>query len=426
MCTSKEPDADLASAWLDDEEAGVLPNSNIPEMSPAEASERALAKSAWLLDLRSPRQFDRSHASGAISLSAGEPGRLGLLFHFREDFERDVLERFGEGRPSLMLVCEVGVVSRVAADKLLRAGLNAELTVVAGGFEAYCLESNLPLVTSPTADEDAAQEVEDLYNEEFVQSMWSLWDEDEGELPLQPALSMVTDAPPVDASALEQVDEGELEDADALTSASDAAADAPAGPQSGSMLNLAELEDLLGEAPTAPPGAASVAPASAATGGKAPSSLGPPSGDYYSASPSAYGGTSRSSRGVKQRRTRGGLPPAWLVDITHLDFPLLVSSGSVETLSVKELKSWLYHHEGSLSGPKRELVARVKELCPPAQSEAPQSDAATPPPPQGEQGPPVPPLGEAEVANGVMADLPGPPLDGPQDDFLIDEVFSAM
>ena len=67
-----------------------------------------------------------------------------MLFHFREGFEQDVLERFGEGRPSLLLVCEVGVVSRVAASKLLNAGLNADITVISGGLEAYCLDAELP------------------------------------------------------------------------------------------------------------------------------------------------------------------------------------------------------------------------------------------------------------------------------------------
>lgn len=52
-----------------------------------------------------------------MNIPAGEPGPLGLLFHFRQRFEADVQSAF-DPDAKLVLLCEVGVVSRVASERL--------------------------------------------------------------------------------------------------------------------------------------------------------------------------------------------------------------------------------------------------------------------------------------------------------------------
>ena len=47
------------------------------------------------------------------------------------------------------------------------------------------------------------------------------------------------------------------------------------------------------------------------------------------------------------------MPPAWLVDVTNVEFVALAGRGELAALSVKELKSYLYEHEESLSGAKK-------------------------------------------------------------------------
>ncbi|EOD33005.1 hypothetical protein EMIHUDRAFT_253202, partial [Emiliania huxleyi CCMP1516] len=84
------PDADLASAWLDEADAGVLSDGTAAEVDAAAAHSLAASGAALLIDLRTARQFARGHPAGAASIPAGEPGPSGLLFHFREGFEADV------------------------------------------------------------------------------------------------------------------------------------------------------------------------------------------------------------------------------------------------------------------------------------------------------------------------------------------------
>ena len=158
----------------------------------------------------------------------------------------------------------------------------------------------------------------------------------------------------------------------------------------------------------------------------------------------SYGGPSRMPRGTKGR-ARGGLPPAWLVDVSHLDFAALAASGDLAGLSVKELKSFLYDREGSLSGAKKVLVERVTEALR-AEGQIGGGDAAAPAA-AAAVAPPAPPAVAPPPVNGVAAaaangvargdddddDMPTLGLfdtegskSDPQDDFLIDEVFSAM
>ena len=90
-CSDAEPpDADLASAWLDDERASVLSEEGVEEVSPAEmaailrAGEGTAGTAVTLLDLRTHSQHCAGRPDGAVSLPAGEPGNLGLLFRFKE------------------------------------------------------------------------------------------------------------------------------------------------------------------------------------------------------------------------------------------------------------------------------------------------------------------------------------------------------
>ena len=57
----------------------------------------------------------------------------------------------------------------------------------------------------------------------------------------------------------------------------------------------------------------------------------------------------------RRRAGKGGVAPAWLVDISGIDF----GAASLQKLQVKELKSFLYGREEKLTGGKKELVERV-------------------------------------------------------------------
>lgn len=120
--TEPQPDPDLVSAWLgagthaptpsrppssalrstrrvrpaphahpsrprprvDDEKASVLTDGSVPEVEPSEAERLLSSDEAVLVDLRTPWQFAREFVPGAINVPAGEPGPMGLTFHFRE------------------------------------------------------------------------------------------------------------------------------------------------------------------------------------------------------------------------------------------------------------------------------------------------------------------------------------------------------
>jgi rhodanese-related sulfurtransferase len=117
-----------------------------------------------LLDLRTHAQHSALRPTGALSVTAGEPGALGLLFRFRDDFEAAVAAVCAHETP-LLLVCELGVISRIAAERLRAAG-HVSVAPVSGGFEAWCLEEGLPTeagrpadATWPADDDDVPQPV---------------------------------------------------------------------------------------------------------------------------------------------------------------------------------------------------------------------------------------------------------------------------
>lgn len=132
----------------------------------------------------------------------------------------------------------------------------------------------------------------------------------------------------------------------------------------------------------------------------------------------------------------------------------VIEEGKLGTLSVKELKSFLYYRDATLSGPKRDLVSRIEEVW--QQEQAVQNPAGAPQP-QASPGPSTTsPARPAALTNGAAAgsalfgsggaELLGERLlgegspsqnenalvgegemqTGPHDDFMIDEVFSAM
>ena len=72
------------------------------------------------------------------------------------------------------------------------------------------------------------------------------------------------------------------------------------------------------------------------------------------------GGAQKSSdRGRKPKVRR--VAPAWLVDITHVEWAELHANGRLAKLSIKELKSFLYARNELLSGAKKVLAQRVAD-----------------------------------------------------------------
>ena len=212
-----EIDADLASAWMDGEAASSLAadDQGPQELSAIEAAALLREGAITLLDLRTHAQHCAARPEGATSLPAGEPGSLGLLFCFKEvrrrashpaprskrpralpplahladslrrpsphrspqSFVAEVAETFSSETP-LVLLCDVGVVSRIAATRLLANG-HASVRLVAGGFEAWSLDAEekptdlgLPIVFGRPEDatwpseEDVSRSAEDLWDED--------------------------------------------------------------------------------------------------------------------------------------------------------------------------------------------------------------------------------------------------------------------
>jgi len=501
---AEEPDADLVSGYFDDEDASVLsePAVEVAELSPAEALDLLRDLNAVMLDLRTPKQHGASHPPGALNIPAGEPGPSGILFHFREDFE-DLVQQHATVSSFLVLLCDVGVVSRVAVVKLAAKGI-FNVRVVSGGFEAWFMDENMPC----EPPEGRPTEKRDPLHVGFDLEPWSLWSSDEGQLPMQPVLHIEeADSIDVDVDVLpfndevedvgemvRMVEEEQKEEEDAKEhllsqqddnavgaqdEPSDELDDSARGEPQRNEVDLAELERLLGDGAIPAPGSSDASSRISKRFDEAPSAsktapgaqAAPAAGsarNFYAASVTDYGGPSRAPKGIKQRRTRSGLPPAWLVDISHLDIGSLIESGSLLSLSVKELKSYLYKRDVGLSGPKRELVARITEVYQREQKQqgSSQPEAAATSLPHLLAKPPeqsslqsvasrgsnaaaasVPQVnGRAKTTKGAIgygAQAAGADdaasvddskaellelfdSDGPQDDFMIDEVFSAM
>jgi len=432
----------------------VLRDSDAQQVTPREALGLASGAQGTIVDLRTRLQHTQSSPPGSVSIPAGEPGMLGLLFHFREQFEADVLESVNGGlAPPLLLLCDVGVVSGVAASKLAAAGL-ANVRIISGGYEAWQMDASLPC-DEPKAVGGGA------LDSELALEPFSLWAEDAGEHPCAPVLHIELGGEPVETELLDELDEEE-EVAEAI------AVDTKRRPSSGSSrdLDLAELERLLGDDGGVPPTLSAEAHRGAAPAAAAPQPADAAAprrnsarSKYYAASTTSYGGPSRAPKGVKLRRTRGGLPPAWLVDIEHLNMAVIIEEDTLSSLSIKELKSFLYYRDAILSGPKRVLVDRIKDVW---RQEQAATATPTPPPAEsasasagqpGDAGPTAIAAGgerngassadaarpdvvggeAADAAGGGLLEGPGgllgaadPSAPGPHDDFLIDEVFSAM
>lgn len=478
-CASEEegsPDADLASAWLDDESASSVDVADPCFLGPTEAHELFTSGKVTLLDLRTQWQFARERVPGAVNVPAGEPGPSGLLFHFRSGFEDELRTLHPPDAAPLLLICELGVVSQVAANRLLDHGWT-DVSVVRGGLEAWRDEA-LPTEETAAAGGDfsgateAGEGEEAHLREEAGEPEWwrsavgpeiPEWTWAEGE---EPAMWPVSGPDPLDELTDADdgeggqfgvgIDELELED----FSLFDEEEAPPPSPLDAAEAAAAGLDELVADldrpleepnkaAPKAKKGAAkkraSAAPVAAPVSEAyaALAGLEPPAAAAAprASAAASYGGPSRQPRGGnKGGRSRGGLPPAWLVDVTNVDFAALASTGELATLSVKELKSFLYEQEASLSGAKKVLVERVTDIletqgsleqdgASPAPTDAPPAAAAAAypaavngasngaaAPEEGADGDEVLSLFDTEAAGA----------DEVLDDSLIDEVFSAM
>jgi len=100
--------------------------SRLPEVSVGEV-DALVAQGACLLDVREDFEWEAGHAASATHLPMGELA----------------LDRLPPARP-LLVICHVGGRSAVAADALLRAGIDA--VNVTGGMDAWA-RAGLPVVT---------------------------------------------------------------------------------------------------------------------------------------------------------------------------------------------------------------------------------------------------------------------------------------
>eukprot|EP00908_Phaeocystis_cordata_P021679 Transcript_4070.p1 GENE.Transcript_4070~~Transcript_4070.p1 ORF type:complete len:568 (-),score=145.19 Transcript_4070:1500-3203(-) len=375
----------------------------------------------------------------------------------------------------LLLMCELGVVSLVAANKLLDHGY-AEVSVVRGGLEAWRDE---PLPTEADKALPEAEQEEDYDTDEWWRSAvgpFPEWTAAEA-LPMWPVAGADAEPPEAELDADELgllgLDELELDEFGELT---DGAEEAPAPfgtgfaeklfaeePPPPSPLEAADraaagLDELVADLDKAIPAGSDGKPpkkgkkakagapkTSLAAVAAASAAAAPPPDAPAARRPSAaasYGGPSRQPRGQGNKgRFRGGLPPAWLVDVSDVDFAGLAAKDELSKLSVKELKSFLYECEASLSGAKKILVDRVTgvltetgQLSGDGAAPAPAAPPAPAPPVNGAAKAPVngAAAGGAAAAEGGEGEEERLSLfhtEGgadPQDDFLIDEVFSAM
>ena len=469
-----------------------------------------------LLDLRSRELFCAGRPVGAVSLPAGEAGSLGLLFRFRHDFASDVSAHFAPDQP-LLLLCEFGVISHVAANRLREAG-HTSVGVITGGFESWAMDelpaeagrpegpewADVLLAEDREAaaagslseadseygeeDEDAAVDAEFLRQQQQQQVDAAPWPNNPDGTPcaLQPrpygplvdesgaVIGAGEDdlesffgegAPDLDDDELESIlASSDLESAAGAAEAPEAppAGPTPAAPPPEPAFNTAdnalagddvdaELASLVAEldAPVRAPGGSSL-PATLQSG----------------KSPDRRTNQGKKGAGGKsRRRTAGGMLPAWLVDVSNLNFEQMLADGRMSKLTVKDLKSYLYHTDESLNGNKKELVDRVTAclnkgmggvnvgpaatnngtpqpggdvpLASPPQADAvngasaPAVNGASSPPDGGDESDELaqlstlPPPGAGEDQTLFSPDAPAAGSDA-ADDFLIDEVFSSM
>lgn len=466
-------DADLASAWLDDAAFGTLEGDAL-EISPADANAYATAGDLTIVDLRTAAQFRQLHVPGAVSMSAGDPGPLGLLFHFKPNFEDEVSARFGDRAP-LALLCDVGVVSRIAAERLRNCGFG-KIAAIRGGFEAWNLEAEaLPVVSDlppPAEDsEDTAEaavvvagELDDEWDpagevggavrsgeEEVAELVLTLFEAEDsplrhcprGMLPPQSEHDLEAQLD-LDLEGMDDelgMDLDELDD-DLLelegifgTSAAAASSAAkklkeeavkPPNPLEGAEVDesLASLVVEL-DAPFAPTNA----PASIATSTIAGQRSAPPPPPLSPAEQKAAADRAAKNKRAS-RRARGSMPPAWLVDLSKLNFTDICEREKLGSLNVKELKSFLWGRDAPLAGAKSVLVQRCREIIA-AEAESgssPDADAINAAAPFAAPSPAA--LGAR--GQGVEEEKEGefqlftPEASDTTDDLLVDQVFSAM
>ena len=395
-----------------------------------------------LVDLRTHAQHSNLRPPDAFSLPAGEPGTLGLLFRFSDDWEDDVAEAYPLDTP-LLLLCDVGVISRFAATRLLEAG-HTSVAIVAGGFEAWSLEESLPTAEGRPAEarwpaeederplpspdwkgpgidpEEAARRDEAAgvvagaaadaaaEGEGSIEDVWDAAEEEEAaavpESPYPAQQEVEYWGPGSDGtpSLLQPrpygyVDRSDEEIAAAAAAKAEAEAAEKGDDDDDERLGLGDLESLLeeGSAAATSRGKGAVAAAEAAAEEDAESAAVAPdlnalAGDELDDSlaemvasldapvrPPAGSVLPKTltSNGIKapgrppnenkprgrpgRKRGAGGVPPAWLVDTSGVDFVQMHSEGRLSKLSVKELKSFLYSRDEALSGNKKELTQRV-------------------------------------------------------------------
>jgi rhodanese-related sulfurtransferase len=379
--SAKPADIDCANlaAWLsrtDDDAASPDAATAAEELSPADAYALVTASGGGalpptLLDLRTREQHGSARPDAPlVSMPAGDPGTLGLLFRFSDTFVADVGASYSHDTP-LVLLCEFGIVSRVAAARLLAAG-HTSVQVVRGGFEAWTLDGTMPTlggapsdagwVAAPPADADADGEAFELEpwptNADGTPSPIQprpygaldsdgegLATEEEEEMAMMEEAEVAEEAPPA-SSVTAEVDA-------AISAAQEAAAeeekeeiDPSANPLAGDDLDddlatmVAELD-----APVRAPGQSLAA--------LAPETSKPVKKGQYRTSP--------VGSGERKRRGRTASDPAWLVDVSAVDFAAALREDRLSKLSVKELKSYLYGKGEVLGGNKQTLVLRVAE-----------------------------------------------------------------
>lgn len=430
----------------DDDAASAASAEACEEVSAAEAAALASSGAATLLDLRTRSHHCESRPAGAVSLPAGEPGTLGLLFRFRHDFAAEVSERFDLSTP-LVLLCDLGVISRVAAARLAANG-HSSVRIVSGGFEAWTMdelpteegrpsgaefadvvmeselraaamaEAAAERAAAQAAAEDAmAEGLDELLEGEGFEEVGADFEDATGDFDEAAFLMQqqqhahaehlaggVPYAPWSNADgtpcALQPMPLGALfDDSGTPIGASlDDEEFLEFGDEEGAPLSAEELRGLLGDdaedetihasppppkpkrAPPPPPPAFDTAnnalagddlddtlssmvaeldaPVRAPGGSPFPSTLSP---DRIKSPDRRNKVKKEKKEGPRRRRSKDGIPPPWLVDVSHVDFAAMAQDGRLSKLSVKELKSYLYHTDASLSGNKKELTERVAE-----------------------------------------------------------------